>query len=292
MRDKKQVNPMSTKIHPTAVIAPGAELGSDVSIGPYAVIGSGVRIGDGTVVGPHVVIDGVTTIGRENRFLGQANIGGVPQDLSYEDEPTQLVIGERNTVREFVTINRGTVKGGGVTRVGSGCLFMACSHVAHDCEIEDGVQLGNNVLLAGHVAVGRNAIVNGAAAAHQFVTIGRNAYVGGLTRVIQDVPPFMILEGNPARVRKLNVIGLDRAGLPQEEIQELRLAFRRLFRAEVSRSRVLAELEHEFKGALVRELLQSLRNTELGLKGRYRETLRDGFRRAGEELLLRAMGDR
>ncbi len=283
---------MNAKIHPTAVIAPGAELGSDVTIGPYSVIGAGVKIGDSTVVGPQVVIDGVTTIGRENRFLGQANIGGAPQDLSYEDEPTQLVLGDRNTVREFVTINRGTIKGGGVTRVGSGCLLMACCHVAHDCELDDGVQLGNNVLLAGHVAVGKNAIVNGAAAAHQFVTIGRNAYVGGLTRVVQDVPPFVILEGHPARVRKLNVIGLERAGLPHDEIQELRLAFRRLFRADDSRSRVLAQLEQEAKGGLVRELLQSLRNTELGLKGRYRETLRDGFRRAGEELLLRATGSR
>jgi UDP-N-acetylglucosamine acyltransferase len=281
---------MTAKIHPTAVIADGAELGLDVTIGPYSVIGANVKIGDGTVVGPQVVIDGATTIGRENRFLGQANIGGAPQDLSYEDEPTELELGDRNTVREFVTINRGTIKGGGVTRVGSGCLLMACSHVAHDCEIGDGVQLGNNVLLAGHVAVGRNAIVNGAAAAHQFVTIGRNAYVGGLTRVIQDVPPFMILEGHPARVRKVNVIGLERAGLPPEEIQELRLAFRRLFRADESRSRVLALAEKEFKGALVSELIQAMRETELGLKGRYRETLREEFRRAGEQLLVRASG--
>ena len=280
---------MTTKIHPTAVIADGAELGLDVTIGPYSVIGARVRIGDGTTIGPQVVIDGVTTVGRDNRFLGQANIGGAPQDLSYEDEPTQLWMGDRNTVREFVTINRGTIKGGGVTRVGDDCLFMACSHVAHDCEIESSVMLGNNVLLAGHVAVGQNAIVNGAAAAHQFVTIGRNAYVGGMTRVIQDVPPFVILEGHPARVRKLNVIGLERAGLPSEEIQELRLAFRRLFRADESRSRVLASSDGEFQGALVRELFQSLRNTELGLKGRYRETLRDEFRRKGEELLVRAL---
>ena len=281
---------MTTKIHPTAVIAKGAELGQDVIVGPYSVIGPQVRIGDGTFIGPQVVIDGTTTIGRENRILGQANVGGAPQDLSYEDEPTELHIGDRNTVREFVTVNRGTIKGGGVTRIGSGCLFMACSHVAHDCEIDDGVTLGNNVLLAGHVAVGREAIVNGAAAAHQFVTIGRNAYVGGLTRVIQDVPPFMILEGHPARVRKVNVIGLERAGLPADEIQELRLAFRRLFRREGNRREALAQLEIETRGMLVRELVLALRNTELGLKGRYRETLRADFQRAGEELLLRVTG--
>jgi UDP-N-acetylglucosamine acyltransferase len=283
---------MGTHIHPTAVVAEGAELGLDVTVGPYAVIGPRVRVGDGTQIGPQVVIDGVTTIGRENRFLGQANIGGAPQDLSYEDEPTQLEIGDRNTVREFVTINRGTIKGGGVTRVGHGCLLMACSHVAHDCDIGDGVQLGNNVLLAGHVAVGQNAIVNGAAAAHQFVTIGRNAYVGGLTRVIQDVPPFMILEGHPARVRKVNVIGLERAGVAPEEVQELRQVFKRLFRAEEARRRALDGIEREFRGELVRELTQALRNMELGLKGRYRETLRAEFRRAGEELLQRSTGVR
>src|SRR5262249_38727113 len=147
--------------------------------------------------------------------------------------------------------------------------------------------LGNNVLLAGHVAVGWRAIVNGGAAAHQFVTIGRNAYVGGMTRVIQDVPPFVILEGHPSRVRKLNVIGLERAGLPAEEIQELRAAFRRLFRADESRMRALAALEKEASGALVQELVRSLRNTALGLKGRYRETQREEFRRAGEQLLMR-----
>ena len=144
---------MATKIHPTAVIAPGAELGDDVTIGPYAVIGSRVRIGEGTRIGPQVVIDGVTTIGRDNRILGQANVGGAPQDLSYEDEPTHLTIGDRNTIREFVTINRGTVKGGGRTTIGDDCLLMACSHVAHDCAIGNGVMLANNALLAGHVAV-------------------------------------------------------------------------------------------------------------------------------------------
>jgi len=281
---------MTTKIHPTAVVAPGAELGTGVVIGPHSVIGPRVKIGDGTLVGPQVVIDGVTIVGRDNRFLGQANIGGDPQDLSYEDEPTELVMGDRNTVREFVTVNRGTIKGGGVTRVGSGCLFMACSHVAHDCEIGDGVLLGNNVLLAGHVAVEQGAIVNGAAAAHQFVTIGRNAYVGGLTRVIQDVPPFMILEGHPARVRKVNVIGLERAGIALDEVHALRRAFRRLFRGEETRTAALVELESEPGGTLVRELVAALRRTELGLKGRYRETLRADFRRHGEELLARATG--
>jgi len=231
------------------------------------------------------VIDGATTIGRDNHILGQANVGGVPQDLSYENEETFVEIGDRNTIREFVTINRGTVKGGGVTKVGSDCLFMACSHVAHDCEIADQVILANNVLLAGHVAVGDSAIINGAAAAHQFVTIGRNSYVGGLTRIIFDVPPFMIVEGHPARVRKVNIIGLERSGVSRDEIQELRSAYRRLFRSAEPQNRVLSELEATDYGDSVGELIAALRRTERGAKGRYREVLRDEFRRRGEERL-------
>ncbi len=277
---------MATDIHPTAVIAKGAELGVGVTVGPYSVIGADVRIGDGTRIGPQVVIDGVTTLGVDNHILGQAGVGGAPQDLTYEGEPTHLEIGDRNTIREFVTINRGTVKGGGRTRIGSDCLFMACSHVAHDCELGDNVMLGNNVLLGGHVAVGSGAIVNGAAAAHQFVSIGRNAYVGGLTRVIQDVPPFMILEGHPARVRKVNVIGLDRAGFDAEEVQEIRAAFRRLYRSGEPRNRVIAELEASSPGAAVRELIEALRRSEVGAKGRYRESLREEFHRAGVERVL------
>ena len=277
---------MATLIHQTAVIAEGAELGTDVHVGPYSVIGPRVRIGDGCQIGPQVVIDGVTTIGKDNRFIGQANIGGVPQDLSYEGEPTHLVIGDRNTVREFVTINRGTVKGGGVTRVGSDCLFMACCHVAHDCDIRDSVTLANNVLLAGHVEVGTQAIINGAAASHQFVTVGRNAYVGGLTRIVQDVPPFMIQEGHPSRVRKVNVIGLERAGFSLGEIQQVKDAFRRIYRSSEPRQRILEEMEGEDGGELVAELVRSLRRSLIGSKGRYRETLREEFTRQGEKLLL------
>ena len=277
---------MTTRIHDTAVIAEGAELGAEVSVGPYTVIGPCVRIGDGTRIGPQVVIDGVTTIGEDNHVLGQANIGGAPQDLTYEDEPTQVEIGNRNTIREFVTINRGTLKGGGLTRIGSDCLLMACSHVAHDCELGDHVLLANNVLLAGHVKVGDGAILNGAAAAHQFVTVGLNAYVGGLTRVIHDVPPFMILEGHPARVRKVNIIGLQRAGLSEEEIVEVRAAFRRIFRSGEPRQRVLCELEESEPGPNVRLLIEALRRAELGHKGRHREALREEFQRLGAERVL------
>lgn len=277
---------MASQIHETAEIASGAELGEDVHVGPYCVIGPRVRIGDGTRLGPHVVVDGVTTIGKDNYLVGQANIGGVPQDFSYEDEPTRVVMGDRNTVREFVTINRGTVKGGAVTSIGGDCLFMACSHVAHDCDIGDSVTLANNALLAGHVAIGTQAIINGAAACHQFVTIGRNAYVGGLTRIVQDVPPFMIQEGHPSRVRKVNVIGLERAGFSREEIQQVKEAFRRIYRSTAPRQRILDEMEGEDRGELVAELVRSLRRSLKGSKGRYRDTLREEFSRQGERFVM------
>jgi UDP-N-acetylglucosamine acyltransferase len=274
---------MSTHIHPTAVVDLRAQLGMDVCVGPYSLIGPDVRIGDRTRIGPHVVIDGVTLLGADNVLFGQSNLGAPPQDLSYDGEATCLEIGDRNTIREFVTINRGTVKGGGLTRIGSDCLFMACSHVAHDCVIEDRVILANNVLLAGHVMVERGAIINGAAAAHQFVTIGALAYVGGLTRIIQDVPPFMVHEGHPARVRKVNVVGLERVGYTTREIDDLRQAFRRVWRTDEPRHRVLEALAREEPSSLVRQLVEALRCTELGAKGRYRETLRSEFARAGQE---------
>ncbi len=279
---------MSTKIHPTAVIAPQAELGVDVEIGPYTIVGEHVRIGDRTRIGPQVILDGHTTLGSDNIVFGQASLGGAPQDLSYRGEPTSLEIGKGNTIREFVTINRGTVKGGGRTRVGDGCLLMACSHVAHDCEITDKVILGNNVLLAGHVFVDVGANVSGAAAAHHFVTIGAYAYVGGLTRVVQDVPPYMILEGHPSRVRGVNVIGLQRASFDETDIEALRQAFRRIFRSGEPRKRVLEDLRVESKDLSgVAHLVESMRRTELGAKGRYRESMREEFAKAGQERLER-----
>lgn len=276
------------EIHPTAVVSPQAELGAEVSVGPYTVIGPQVTVGDRTRIGPHVILDGVTSLGCDNVIVGQANIGGVPQDLSYADEQTLTTIGDRNTIREFVTINRGTLKGGGVTRIGDDCLLMACCHVAHDCDVGDHVMLANAALLAGHVAVGDGAIINGSAAAHQFVSIGKLAYVGGMTRMVHDVPPFMVFEGNPARVRKVNVIGLERAGFTRDVIDELRMAFRRIYRTDEPRRRVVEHLRSEGSDGLVKELIHFLRRTERGGKGRYRETLREDFRRAGEERVLGA----
>jgi UDP-N-acetylglucosamine acyltransferase len=278
---------VTSQIHPTAVVDPTAELGQDVVVGPYVVINAHVKVGDRTKIGPQVVLGAFTSIGEDNSIHGQASLGGDPQDFSYHGEDTRLVIGDRNTIREFVTINRGTVKGGGVTKVGSDCLLMACSHIAHDCDIDDGVILANNVLLAGHVKVGRRANISGSAAAHHFVTIGEFAYVGGLTRMVQDVPPYVILDGPPTRVRDLNKIGLRRGGVTEDEILLLRDVFRRVFRTDKPRIQVCAELRDgpEFQSPHIAHLVESLENADKGHKGRYRELLREDFARAGAELL-------
>ena len=279
---------MPTQVHSTAVIAEGAELGVDVHVGPYTVLGPHVRIGDRTHLGPQVVVDGHTTLGADNVVVGQASLGGSPQDKSYKGEATRLEIGDDNTIREFVTINRGTVKGGGYTRIGSGCLLMACCHVAHDCDLRDDIILANNVMLAGHVLVGRGANVSGGVAAHHFLTIGDFAYVGGLTRLVQDVPPYMIVEGHPSRVRGVNVVGLARAGFGEEQVESLRVAFRRIYRSGRPRKQVLEDLAQETQeGEPLFQLVRALQNIDLGAKGRHRESLRTEFARAGEEFLAR-----
>jgi len=278
---------LAIRIHPTAVVAPGAELGLDVEIGPHSVVGPKVFIGDRTRIGPQVVIDGRTKIGEDNLVVGQASLGGPPQDLSYKGEPTELRIGDRNTIREFVTINRGTVKGGGITRIGNDCLLMACCHVAHDCDLADRIIMANNVLLAGHVQVEEQSNISGGAAAHHFVTIGAFSYVGGMTRMVQDVPPYMILEGHPSRVRGVNVIGLQRGGFPEEEIEILRQAFRVVWRSGDPRRNTLEELRARSNGSrALSHLVESLSNTEKGAKGRYRESLREQFLREGVDRIL------
>ena len=278
---------MATRIHSTAVIQDGAQLGVDVEIGPYAFVGPQVQVGDRTSIGPQVVIDGVTVLGEENRIVGQASLGNPPQDLSYKGEPTRLEIGDRNTIREFVTFNRGTVKGGGLTRVGNDNLFMACCHLAHDCEIEDNVILGNGVLLAGHVRVENRANISGMAGAVAFVTIGAYAYVGAMTRMHRDVPPYMIVEGHDSRVRGVNVIGLERAGINGEDSEALRGAYRRIFRSGAPRRQILDELAKAPQdNPYVTNLIQSMQRTEIGYKGRYRESLREDFPRLGVQRVL------
>lgn len=278
---------MATEIHPTALVADGAELGADVLVGPYCVIGPRVVIGDRTRLGPGVVVDGVTRVGADNVFVGQAVIGGPPQDTSYKGEPTELVVGDRNMVREFVTINCGTVKGGGLTTVGSECLFMACSHVAHDCEVGDAVHLANGALLAGHVVVENGAKLSGNCAAHPFVTIGAYSYAGGMARVLQDVPPFMLVDGLSARVWKVNDEGMRRAGFDEQQIDTVQWAYKEIYRSGNPRTRTLAALrQSERCNAEVLQLIEFLERRERGHHGRYRESLRDEFRRRGMQRIL------
>ncbi len=265
------------KIHPTAQVHPKAELGKDVEIGAFSFIDKHVRIGDGTVVKNNVTITGNTTLGKGNQIFPGACVGAEPQDLKYHGEETQLIMGDHNVVRECVTINSGTGAGGGITSIGNNNFFMACSHVAHDCIIENNVLLANGVLLGGHVKIEPHAKLMGLVGVQPFATIGQHSYVGGLTRIVQDVPPFMLVEGNPARVRHINVVGLERAGFSPERIEALKEAFHKLFRPEaLNQNRVLEELaEQDDLTPEVRILVNFLKNTGTGKFGRYRELLRN-----------------
>lgn len=276
-----------TNVHPTAIIDPAAVVAETAEIGAYCVIGPEVVIGERTVLHHHVVVQSLTTIGDDNEIFPFAVLGADPQDMKFAGERATCVIGHRNRIREHVTIHRGTANGGGVTRIGNDNLLMVAAHVAHDSIVGNEIVLANQVMIAGHVRIHDGASIGGGAGLHHFVTIGKCAFVGGLARITKDVPPFMIVEGHPARVRKVNIIGLERGGVSRDEIQELRGAYRRLFRSAEPQNRILSELEATDYGECVGELIAALRRTELGSKGRYREVLREEFRKRGEERLER-----
>ena len=217
-------------IHTTAIIDPGAELAESVAVGPYAVIGAHVQVGEGSTIGAHAVIEGPTRIGRDNRVFAHANLGGAPQDMKYRGEPTRLVIGDRNTIREFCTFNRGTLQGGGVTRVGNDNWVMAYVHLAHDVQLGDHTILANNATLAGHVHVDDWVIVGGLTGVHQFCHIGAHAMTGFQSHVAQDIPPFMMAAGNPLAVRGFNVEGLRRRGFTAARIAQVKQIHRLLYR--------------------------------------------------------------
>ena len=219
-----------TRIHPTAIVDPKAELAESVSVGPYAIVGAGVTIGEGTSIGPHCIVEGPTTIGRDNTIYGHAAIGTAPQDMKYRGEPTELVIGDRNTIREFCHFNRGTTQDGGVTRVGDDNWIMAYVHVAHDVQLGSRCILANNATLAGHVHVGDWVIVGGLSGVHQFCHIGSHAMIGFQSHVSQDVPPFMMVSGNPLGVHGFNVEGLRRRGFSRERIAQVKQIHRLLYR--------------------------------------------------------------
>ena len=253
-------------IHPTALIDPAAELAEDVSVGPYSVIEANVTIGAGTDIGPHVVIKGTTRIGSQNRIFQFASIGEEPQDKKYAGEPTSLEIGDRNTIREFVTINRGTAQDDGVTRLGDDNWIMAYVHIAHDCRIGNETIFANNASLAGHVSVGDYAILGGFTLVHQFCSIGAYSLTAFGSGISKDVPPFVTVGGTPARAHGLNMEGLRRRGFPEESRKALRRAYRTLYRESLSLQDALAALrEQAASSAEVGKLVKFLEQQSRGI---------------------------
>lgn len=216
-----------------AIVAPDARIAADVQIGPFTIVGPEVEIGAGCWIGPHVVINGPTRLGAGNRVFQFASIGEVPQDKKYAGERTELTIGDRNVFREYVSVNRGTVTGAGVTRIGNDNLLLAYTHVAHDCILGDHIVLSNAVNLAGHVELGDWVIMGGYAGAHQFCRVGAHAFIGNNTSVLQDIPPYVLATGHPAAPRSVNIEGLKRRGFTEAEQRIIRNAYRLLYRSEL-----------------------------------------------------------
>lgn len=247
----------STDIHPTAIVAPSAEIGQDVQIGPFCTVGPDAVIEDGARLVSHVVVDGHTRIGPDVTLFPFCTVGLPPQDLKYKGEPTRCEVGARTHVREHCTIHRGTATGKGTTCIGADCLLMAVVHVAHDCTLGNHVIIANNAVMGGHVTIGDHAVIGGAAALHQFVRIGRAAMVGGVSGVEGDVIPFGSVIGNRARLAGLNIIGLKRRGFSKAQIHQLRRAFQSLFRQQGVFAARLAETRERFgSDPLVAEVLE------------------------------------
>lgn len=258
-------NDRETVVHPTAIVDGGAELGPGVKVGPYAIVGPGVRIGAGTVIGPHALIERDTVVGQDCRIFKGAVLGTDPQDLKYAGEQTMLAVGDRTVIREFATLNRGT-GASGKTVVGSDCLLMAYTHVAHDCELGDHVILSNAVNMAGHVIIEDWVIVGGMTPIHQFVRIGAHAFVGGASRAAQDVPPYCRVAGSPAKLYGLNSVGLERRGFPPEVRQAIKKAYRTVFKSGMNISQGLAEAESQDPGIPeVTRFLAFIRASERGI---------------------------
>ena len=261
------------RIHAKAIVDGKAEIGENVELRPQASIGPAVPRGDDCVIGHGCHIEGHVTMGENNMLAPYVVLGTPPQDLTYHGQPTELIVGNDNVFREHVTVNIGTVGGHGVTRIGNRNYLMINSHVGHDCHLEDDILLVNGVLLGGHCHVENGAKLMGGAACHQYVTVGTQAYVGGLSRIVQDVPPYMIVEGNPSRVRGVNEIGLERAGFEREVIDQLWDTYKAIYRTrELNRAKIYDKIEDDpdsFEEALI--LVRALRRAQNGRHGRYLE---------------------
>lgn len=252
-------------IHPTAIVDPGAEVHGGARVGPYCIVGPGAIVGEGTELQHHVTVMGPTSIGRDNFFFSYCSIGQKTQDLKYQGEPTHLEIGDNNTFREFCTVNRGTLPGT-KTIVGNGGNFLAYSHIAHDCTVGDNVIFSNNGTLAGHVSVGDSAVIGGLTAIHQFCRVGRHAITGGCSKIVQDIPPFMIADGNPAEVRGINAVGLERAGFSADTVRAIKEAYRILYRGKLNVKQSVESMRAELPGIPeVEELCTFIEQSQRGI---------------------------
>lgn len=253
-------------IHPTAIIAPGAVIGEGTSVGPYSCIGANVKLGRNCTVAPHVVIDGYTEIGDNNKIYQFASVGGDPQDQKWKGEPTKLIIGDNNIIREYVTMQPGLEQFGGITRVGNNNLFMACCHVAHDVTIGDGNWITNSAAISGHVTIGSKVIFGGMSGVHQFCRVGNLAFIAAGAMVAQDIPPFCMVQGDRARVRGINKVGLERAGYSADDIAKINGAFKMLFVGKEVMAERLAKTEEKYAGfAPVQEMIAFMKASERGV---------------------------
>lgn len=258
------------QIHATAIVDPRAEIGAGATIGPYSVVGPDVVIGRNCWLQHHVTLVGPMQAGVGNKFYAYCSIGQQTQDLKYAGEPTYLEIGDDNTFREFVTINRST-SSAGKTKVGNGGNFLAYSHIGHDCTVGDNVVFSNNGTLAGHVQVGDNAIMGGLTAVHQFCRIGRFAITGGCSKIVQDVPPFMIADGNPAEIRGINLIGLERHGFAAENVKLIKEAFRLIYRSKNNTRQAIEAIGKELPPSEeVSQIVEFIEQSERGIIRRER----------------------
>ena len=253
------------QIHPTAIVDPAAEIGSGTIVGPYCVVGPGVILGANCWLQNHVTLGGPMTAGAGNKFYAYCSIGQQTQDLKYQGEPTYLEIGDENTFREFVTVNRSTTATG-KTRIGHRGNYLAYSHIGHDCSVGDAVVFSNNGTLAGHVKVGDHAIMGGLTAVHQFCRLGRYAITGGCSKIVQDVPPFMIADGNPAKVRGINIVGLERNGFPAETIKTIKEAFRLIYRSKFNTRQAVEAIQRELTAsAEITQIIEFIQSSERGI---------------------------
>jgi UDP-N-acetylglucosamine acyltransferase len=253
------------QIHPTAIVDAKAEIGAATEIGPYCVIGPDVVLGPRCWLQHHVTLAGPTRAGARNKFYAYCSIGQQTQDLKYQGEPTYLEIGDENTFREFVTVNRSTT-GEGKTRVGNRGNFLAYSHIGHDCTVGDSVVFSNNGTLAGHVQVGDHAVMGGLSAVHQFCRIGRFAIIGGCSKIVQDIPPFMIADGNPAEIRGVNLVGLERKGFPPESVKLIKEAFRLIYRSKYNTRQAIEAMRKELPpNEEVGQIVEFIEQTERGI---------------------------